>query len=50
MASSKKTTTKNGAGKPRVSAAQKKLRRQQVGMAIFGVILVVAMILSLVIR
>jgi hypothetical protein len=41
----------SGAGnKPRISAQQRKMRRQQVGMAIFALILVVAMILSLVIR
>jgi hypothetical protein len=40
----------NGAGKPRVSAQQKKMRAQQVGMGIFAMILVVAMILSLVVR
>ena len=42
------TAKKSGAGKPRISAEQKKLRRQQVGMAVFGIILVLAMILSLV--
>jgi hypothetical protein len=41
---------KSGAGKPRVSAQQKKMRRQQVGMAIFALVLVIAMILSLVVR
>ena len=41
---------KSGANKPRVSAQQKKMRRQQVGMAIFALILVVAMMLSLIIR
>jgi hypothetical protein len=33
-----------------VSAQQKKMRRQQVGMAIFALVLVIAMILSLVVR
>lgn len=50
MASSSKSNKTNGAGKPRISATQRKIRRQQVGMAIFAMILVVAMILSLVIR
>ena len=45
------TSQKTGAAvKPRVSAQQKKMRRQQVGMAIFALVLVVAMILSLVVR
>jgi len=58
MASKSKTGNKSGADtakkssgtKPRVSAQQRKMRRQQVGMAIFGMVLVVAMILSLVVR
>jgi hypothetical protein len=44
------SANKSGAGKPRASAQQRKMRRQQVGMAIFAMILVIAMILSLVIR
>lgn len=44
------TTQKTGSVKPRMSAQQKKMRRQQVGMAIFALVLVVAMILSLVVR
>jgi hypothetical protein len=41
---------KNGAEKPRVSANQKKMRAQQVGMAIFAIIVIIAMILSLTFR
>jgi hypothetical protein len=48
--SSADSAKKNGAGKPHVSATQRKIRRQQVGMAIFALIVVVAMMLSLVIR
>jgi hypothetical protein len=48
--SSTEPAKKNGAGKPRVSATQRKLRGQQVGMAIFALIVVIAMILSLFIR
>ena len=33
--------------KPRVSAEQKKLRRQQAIMSIFGLMLVIAMVVSL---
>ena len=50
MASVSKKNKKNSADKPRVSATQRKMRRQQVGMAIFAMILVIAMILSLVVR
>jgi hypothetical protein len=50
MASASKKSKKSGADKPRISATQRKLRRQQVGMAIFAMILVIAMILSLVVR
>ena len=50
MASKSKTGKNGKVGKPRVSAEQKKIRRQQVMMAAFGIILVLAMILSLVIR
>lgn len=49
--------SKNGSGKksgndnkPRVSAQQKKMRAQQVGMGVFAIILIVAMIISLFIR
>lgn len=46
----KKVQTKsNGkAAKPRVSAFQRKIRRQQIGMAVVGIILVVVMMLALV--
>lgn len=50
MASSGKANKKSGTGKPRISASQKKIHRQQLGMAIFAVIIVIAMILSMVIR
>jgi hypothetical protein len=50
MASKSKPTNKGGVVKPRVSAQQRKMRAQQIGMAIFGLILVFAMILSLVVR
>lgn len=36
------------ATKPRVSAFQRKLRRQQIGMAVVGILLVVVMVLALV--
>ena len=48
--SSTGTAQKLNLAKPRVSAQQKKMRRQQVGMAIFALVLVIAMILSLVVR
>ena len=44
------SNNKGNPTKPRVSAQQKKMRAQQVGMGIFAMILVVAMILSLVVR
>jgi hypothetical protein len=51
MASSAKSNNKkNGAEKPRISATQKKIRQQQLGMAILAVIMAVAMILALVVR
>jgi hypothetical protein len=50
MASKSNPVKKNSVEKPRVSAQQKKMRRQQVGMAIFALILVIAMVLSLVVR
>lgn len=37
-------------GKARLSADQKKIRRQQMGMAIVGVILIIAMVMALFIR
>lgn len=42
--------TKRNVEKPRLSATQRKIRRQQIGMAIVGVILIVAMIMALSIR
>lgn len=50
MASKQSSANKNGAAKPRVSAQQRKMRTQQVGMAVFAMVLVLAMILSLFIR
>jgi hypothetical protein len=50
MASASKKSKKGAAEKPRISATQRKIRLQQVGMAIFAMILVIAMILSLVVR
>jgi hypothetical protein len=50
MASSPRSSKKNGAGKPRVSANQKAKRLQQIVLGILGSILVIAMILSLVVR
>lgn len=50
MASSAKSNKKDGAEKPRISATQKKIRQQQLGMAILAVIMAVAMILALVVR
>lgn len=44
------TVNKGGSEKPRISAQEKKIRAQQIGMGIFGLILVLAMILSLVVR
>jgi len=49
MASKSKPANKGGATKPRVSAQQRKMKAQQIGMAVFGLILVIAMILSLVV-
>lgn len=43
---SKVDTSKTNA-RPRVSAEQKKLRRQQAIMSIFGLMLVIAMVVSL---
>ena len=42
--------TKGSSEKPRLSATQRKIRRQQVGMAIVGLILILAMIMALSIR
>ena len=50
MASKKSSSKTVGVEKPRFSGQQKKLRLQQVFMAIFGIILVVAMIAAAVIR
>jgi hypothetical protein len=50
MASKNSSDNKGGAAKPRVSAQQKKLRLQQVVMAVLGTILVVAMIAAAFIR
>ena len=36
--------------KPRISSQQKKMRRQQVFMAVVGIILVLTMVLALVVR
>lgn len=45
----KNQSNSNGkAGKPRISAYQRKIRRQQIGMAVVGIILVLAMVLALV--
>ncbi|MEN6570381.1 MAG: hypothetical protein ABFD24_00895 [Anaerolineaceae bacterium] len=41
---------KGSAEKPRLSATQRKIRRQQIGMAIIGAILILAMIMALSIR
>jgi hypothetical protein len=38
------------AEKPRLSAAQRKIRRQQISMAVIGLILIVAMIMALTVR
>jgi hypothetical protein len=37
-------------GRPRMSSQQKKIRRQQIFMAVVGIVLVLTMILALVIR
>jgi hypothetical protein len=50
MAKSPKSSKKNGAEKPRVSSVQKAQRRQRIVLGILGAILVIAMILSLVVR
>lgn len=50
MAGSSKSKNKNKAEKPRGSANQRKIRLQQIGVAIFAGIVVIAMILSLVAR
>ncbi|MHC1740253.1 MAG: hypothetical protein AB9897_03995 [Anaerolineaceae bacterium] len=52
MASKSNSANNNRAEKPKpyVSAQQRKMRGQQIGMAIFAIILIMAMILSLVIR
>jgi predicted nucleic acid-binding Zn ribbon protein len=45
----KKNGNKNGSeNKTRLSSTQKKLRRQQIFMAIVGIILVISMVLALV--
>jgi hypothetical protein len=50
MQKTKKNTAKGKAEKPRVSAAQRKIRRQQVTMGTIGVILILAMVLALTIK
>jgi hypothetical protein len=50
MANSPKSSKKNGAAKPRVSSVQKAQRWQQIILGILGIILVIAMVLSLVVR
>lgn len=50
MANEKKAAKKVGNEKNKISAAQRKIRLQQVIMAIFGAIVILAMILSLAIR
>lgn len=45
----KTSKSKQGSeNKPRMSSTQKKLRRQQIFMAIVGIILVISMVLALV--
>ncbi len=45
MAQSKKKN--DGTKKPRVSSQQKKIRLQQIGMAVIGIIVILAMVLAL---
>ena len=47
MQKTKQNKAKGKAEKPRVTAAQRKIRRQQVIMGIIGIILIVAMVLAL---
>jgi hypothetical protein len=47
---SKKATENSRENKPRVSSQQKKLRRQQVFMAVVGIVLVLSMMLALVMK
>jgi hypothetical protein len=46
----KKQSNQSRANKPRVSAQQKKFRRQQVFMAVVGIVLILAMVMALVIN
>lgn len=48
MQKNKPNKSNGKAVKPRGSAYQRKMRRQQVGMALVGIILVFAMVLALV--
>jgi hypothetical protein len=47
---SKNTKARSREAKPRTSFVQRKLRRQQIFMAVVGVILVLAMVLALVLQ
>lgn len=47
MQKNKQTKAKGNSEKPRISATQRKIRRQQIGMAIIGGILILAMVLAL---
>jgi hypothetical protein len=47
---SKKAKTNSRESKPRVSSVQKKMRRQQIFMAVVGIILVLSMVLALVLK
>ncbi len=50
MQKKKQTRQKGNSGKPRISMQDRKMRRQQIGMAIVGVVLIVAMVLALTIQ
>lgn len=50
MQKKKQTKQKGYSVKPRISNQDRKMRRQQIGMAIVGVVLIVAMVLALTIR
>jgi len=50
MQKKKQTKQKGNSVKPRISVQDRKMRRQQIGMAIVGGILIVAMVLALTIH
>jgi len=47
MSKKQQSKSKSTSAKPRISATERKIRRQQIGMVIVGGILILAMVLAL---